>query len=136
MSALLPAPPGSGKTLLDRVEDGILPLINLVFLLLMFFIVAGHLADDPLPALPEVAVDGDREPPKADVILLASGEWRVGSQTVAQENLLNALPVSPDERPVRIAAHRDTTVPMLESLLRLLEAGGYQEVLLLTEPSP
>ena len=45
MSDLVPPPFTSGKTLMERVEDALLPLINLVFLLLMFFIVAGQLAD-------------------------------------------------------------------------------------------
>ena len=52
MSDLVPPPFTSGKTLMERVEDALLPLINLVFLLLMFFIVAGQLTDDPLPELP------------------------------------------------------------------------------------
>ena len=30
---------------MERLEDALLPLINLVFLLLMFFIVAGQLSD-------------------------------------------------------------------------------------------
>lgn len=38
MSDLVPPPFTSGKTLMERVEDALLPLINLVFLLLMFFI--------------------------------------------------------------------------------------------------
>lgn len=52
MTELIPSPSTSGKSLMERVEDALLPLINLVFLLLMFFIVAGQLADDPLPDLP------------------------------------------------------------------------------------
>ena len=52
MNELVPPPGTSGKGLLDRVEDALLPLINLVFLLLMFFIVAGQLTNNPLPELP------------------------------------------------------------------------------------
>ena len=35
MTELVPPPSTSGKGLLERVEDALLPLINLVFLLLM-----------------------------------------------------------------------------------------------------
>ena len=52
MNPLFPPPATSGKSLLARMEDALLPLINLVFLLLMFFIVAGQLAGEPLPELP------------------------------------------------------------------------------------
>ena len=54
MTELVPPPSTSGKGLLERVEDALLPLINLVFLLLMFFIVAGQLTNEPLPELPGV----------------------------------------------------------------------------------
>ena len=43
MSDLVPPPFTSGKTLMERVEDALLPLINLVFLLLMFFAFSGLL---------------------------------------------------------------------------------------------
>ncbi|MDX1551890.1 MAG: biopolymer transporter ExbD, partial [Marinobacter sp.] len=55
MSDLVPPPVTSGKSLMERLEDALLPLINLVFLLLMFFIVAGQLSDTPLPDLPGTA---------------------------------------------------------------------------------
>ena len=36
MTELVPPPSTSRKSLMERVEDALLPLINLVFLLLMF----------------------------------------------------------------------------------------------------
>ena len=47
MTDLVPPPVTSGKSLMERLEDALLPLINLVFLLLMFFIVAGQLVGHP-----------------------------------------------------------------------------------------
>ena len=74
MTELFPPPSTSGKTLLERVEDSLLPLINLVFLLLMFFIVAGQIADEPLPELPG-ASDISQQPPHADLLVTANGDW-------------------------------------------------------------
>ena len=136
MTELVPPPQSSGKSLLDRVEDALLPLINLVFLLLMFFIVAGQLADTPLPELPAAANASDPAPPDADLVLLASGELKVAGLTVARDRLLQQLP-SPDASPIlRIAAAGSVTMADLEELLRTLEQGGFRDVILLTEPQP
>ena len=69
MTDLVPPPASSGKSLMERVEDALLPLINLVFLLLMFFIVAGQLADTPLPDLPSAARSDLSQSPEADLLV-------------------------------------------------------------------
>lgn len=136
MTELIPPPQTSGKSLLDRVEDALLPLINLVFLLLMFFIVAGQLADTPLPELPAAATASDPASPTADLVLLASGKLQVAGVTVTPDRLLAQLP-SPDASPtLRIAAAGTVTMTDLEALLRTLEQGGFRDVILLTEPQP
>src|SRR5690554_7667255 len=69
MTELVPPPSTSGKGLLDRVEDALLPLINLVFLLLIFFIVAGQLTNEPLPELPGAARQQQERAPEADLMV-------------------------------------------------------------------
>ncbi|TYC56681.1 biopolymer transporter ExbD [Marinobacter sp. BW6] len=134
MSDLVPPPFTSGKTLMERVEDALLPLINLVFLLLMFFIVAGQLADDPLPELPATGQAEDRQSPHADMIVSASGEWKVDGELLNKESLVASLPEPNDQQPLKIAAAESITMADLETLFRLLEKAGYQDILLLTEP--
>lgn len=134
MTDLVPPPSTSGKTLMERVEDALLPLINLVFLLLMFFIVAGQLADDPLPELPAAAQARDQQSPHADLIVNAEGDWRVAGEILDEDSLLSHLPEPTDKQPLRIGADETITMADLETLLRLLEEGGYEDVLLLTEP--
>lgn len=134
MTDLVPPPFTSGKTLMERVEDALLPLINLVFLLLMFFIVAGQLADDPLPELPPTAEARDQQPPHADLVVSADGHWTVAGETLDESSLLANLPAPGGDQPLRIAAAESTTMTDLEALLRVLEKGGYQDILLLTEP--
>lgn len=135
MSDLVPPPVTSGKSLMERLEDALLPLINLVFLLLMFFIVAGQLSDTPLPDLPGVGDQAGNEQPQADLVVTAAGDWRVDGQTVGSKGLSDALPAPDKESPLKIAAEQDIAMADLEALLRVLEDGGYEEVILLTEPA-
>ncbi|HLV77782.1 MAG TPA: biopolymer transporter ExbD [Marinobacter sp.] len=134
MTQLVPPPATSGKGLLDRVEDALLPLINLVFLLLIFFIVAGQLADEPLPELPGTTTLKQEQPPSADLMVSAEGVWKVQGTVLTEDQLLAALPEPDQSNPLKIAADQSLTMADLESLLRLLELGGYTDVLLLTEP--
>ncbi len=134
MTELVPPPSTSGKGLLDRVEDALLPLINLVFLLLMFFIVAGQLANEPLPELPGAAQLEQARSPDADLKVQANGSWSVEGQIYKAGELLAALPEADEQSPLRIAADESIAMADLESLLQALEEGGYTEVLLLTEP--
>ena len=96
MTELVPPPSTSGKGLLERVEDALLPLINLVFLLLMFFIVAGQLTNEPLPELPGTEQSPDQQAPEADMMVQADGQWQVEGKHQTRESLLAALP-APDE---------------------------------------
>ncbi|MDL0432837.1 biopolymer transporter ExbD [Marinobacter sp. TBZ242] len=135
MSDLVPPPVTSGKSLMERLEDALLPLINLVFLLLMFFIVAGQLSDTPLPDLPGTGNQAASEQPHADLIVTADGEWQVGGQTVASKGLPDVLPAPDRESPLKIAAEQNIAMDNLETLLGVLEDIGYEEVILLTEPA-
>ncbi|PXX92520.1 biopolymer transporter ExbD [Marinobacter vulgaris] len=135
MSDLAPPPITSGKPLMERLEDALLPLINLVFLLLMFFIVAGQISDTPLPDLPGTGDQAANELPRADLIITAAGDWQVDGQTVGAEDLTSVLPAPDKEAALKIAAEQDIAMAELESLLRVLENSGYEEVILLTEPA-
>ncbi|SFL97054.1 ExbD/TolR family protein [Marinobacter zhejiangensis] len=135
MISLQPDQPRSQKSLLDRVEDSLLPLINLVFLLLMFFIVSGKLAETPLPELPTATSEQPHQPPIADLVVHADGRWLVNGQPVTTEALGQALPEVQEGQALRIAAEGQLTMAALDQLLRQLEQLGYDEVILLTEPT-
>ena len=136
MTPLTPEPFEDRKTLLERVEDSLLPLINLVFLLLMFFIVAGQLTDTPLPELPEMVSSEAGEQPEADLVVKNNGQFLVANETVTMEQLDGTLPTPEElEGPLRIGAAGITTMDDLETLFRTLEDLGYDEVILLTEPA-
>lgn len=136
MTPLTPEPFENSKSLLERVEDSLLPLINLVFLLLMFFIVAGQLTDTALPELPTMTASEAGEQPEADLVITPEGQLLAANEPVSPEELAGALPAVEDlEQPLRIAAAGVTAMTELETLFRQLEELGYDEVILLTEPA-
>ncbi|SFR66896.1 outer membrane transport energization protein ExbD [Marinobacter daqiaonensis] len=134
MTPLTPEPFEDRKTLLERVEDSLLPLINLVFLLLMFFIVAGQLTDTAIPELPGMASPEAGEQPEADLVVSADGAFMVANEPVALDALPDTLPQPQDDTTLRIAAASGTAMDQLEVLFRTLEDAGFSEVILLTEP--
>jgi biopolymer transport protein ExbD len=136
MTPLTPEPFEDRKTLLERVEDSLLPLINLVFLLLMFFIVAGQLTDTPLPELPEMTASEAGEQPEADLVIDRQGRFLVANEPVSLDNLDSTLPSAEElDQSLRIGAAGITAMSDLDTLFRKLEALGYDEVILLTEPA-
>lgn len=135
MTPLLDDRSGSHKSLLDRVEDSLLPLINLVFLLLMFFIVAGKLAETPLPELPAEQAEQYRQAPSADLVVHAGGRWLANNQPVTAATLGRLLPPPDTQQPLRVAAAGEISMADLEALLQQLEQQGYQQIMLLTEPA-
>lgn len=135
MTDLVPPPLGSGKSLMERVEDALLPLINLVFLLLMFFIVAGQLANEPLPQLPSTGTEAQQQEPRADLTVTEDGDWKLGGQVVDTEGLLAGLAPPDPDQPLIIAAAHGLPMAQLERLFRTLEDAGHTDILLLTEPA-
>jgi len=123
------------KSLMERVEDALLPLINLVFLLLMFFIVAGQMQNRALPDLPGTIAEDASDRVRADLMVLASGEWQVDGRKVDANSLARHLPASDSKPSLTVGAAAGTAMADLESLFGLLADRGYQDVVLLTEPS-
>lgn len=123
------------KSLMERLEDALLPLINLVFLLLMFFIVAGEMQNRVLPDLPDTAAEEASVRAQADLVVLASGDWQVDGKKVDASSLIRHLPASDSKSSLTVGAAAGTAMSDLESLFSLLADAGYQDIVLLTEPS-
>ncbi|WP_227498991.1 ExbD/TolR family protein [Marinobacter sp. ELB17] len=125
---------GSEKTLLSRVEDNLLPLINLAFLLLMFFIAVGQMSSTSLPDLPDSRAQQAPKQPRADLVVKSSDDWFVDGQSITEAQLLDFLPVPNDKTPLRIGANRSMTMAAMEKLFQRLESGGYRDIVLLVQP--
>ncbi len=116
-----------------RRRPGLAPMIDVVFLLLVFFLLAARFA--PSTAV-EVGAGGGGEgwsgPPRL-VEVAASGALRLNGSAIAPEALgpaLRALMAAPDD-PVALRPDADASVQALADALALLRAGGAGPVLLL-----
>lgn len=137
------------------LEDALIPLINVVFLMLIFFMLAGQIhAPDALPVDPPVSEQGQSEVPGAILVLLdAHGRAALGGEVVADEVLAaridQRLEVWRDQTP-RTAGRPETaaTPPVvtvkadaavrharLRRLLDQLRAAGVDRVRLLSQPA-
>jgi len=122
-------------SLLDRMENSLLPMINIVFLLLVFFMLAGVLMQSQLPDLPESqALEAERLS-GADLIVRGDGSLEWGGEPIRKEQLAAQLPdYDADDRLV-VAASGEVTMTELESLLRHLGQAGHPDVILISDPA-
>lgn len=126
-------PPREGsRSLTDRLEDGLLPLINVVFLLLMFFLIAGIILRDEAPSLPDSSITKGNERPELDLVAESSGELRFHGQPLSREELGSALPDYDPARKLRLAADAELSMQQLETLFSDLARAGHPRVVLLT----
>jgi biopolymer transport protein ExbD len=108
-----------------RRREPTIALINVVFLLLIFFLIAGTLAAPLDPRLTLVRAEGLTGVPPDGVVILADGTL-----------LQNGAPVTLDdvaEGTVRILPDRDLPAAELVRIGRALAAAGADHVLILAE---
>lgn len=115
-----------------RRAESTIALINVVFLLLIFFLVAGSVAP---PLDPEVALaSGEglegRAPPDA-LVLLADGRLRFRGAEVAPEAWLSAREGEDDG--VRIVPDRAVPAARLMEVTLRLRAAGAERVMVVAE---
>jgi biopolymer transport protein ExbD len=106
------------------VEFNMTPMIDVVFLLIIFFLVSSHLAQQeahlelPLPVAQTGDNGEDDDLPKITVNVLEDGEYRLGGRRVDEATLLQRLqerqaaedqPVLVSIRTSRRVAYRDLT---------------------------
>lgn len=122
-------------------DDGLIPLINIVFLLLIFFMVAGALSAQHVLQVeaPESELAGLVEPPDALILLDAQGRLAVEDVPVDADGLREHLrgllldaESGPEEFMVHIKADQAASAEALLDVMDLLRDLGLAKVTLLT----
>tara|TARA_B100000513_G_scaffold148416_1_gene69079 strand:+ start:765 stop:1178 length:414 start_codon:yes stop_codon:yes gene_type:complete len=119
-------------------DDRILPLINVVFLLLIFFMLAGHLAaTDPFNVEPPTSLS-ETEPEKSPHVVLIGGDGQLAydGKVLEQEALVQALTAEVDGGAVDFQLKADggaAAVRMVE-IMELMRQAGVKKVRVLTVP--
>jgi len=117
-------------------DDSILPLINIVFLLLIFFMLAGVLAQSPPFEMtpPSTAKTQDKAQLDNRVLSIAAdGRMALGGSEIQTDELANALDDWPKDKPLQIRADGALKAEALTELFTTLRASGVAEVNLLTQ---
>lgn len=119
-------------------EERILPLINVVFLLLIFFMLAGTLSmQEPFAVTAPVSASQTLPAPEPIRVLMGrTGQLALNGEEMARPRLLSAIATAVSEDPrVRVELKADANVPgnRVVVLLEDLHAVGLEQVSLLTE---
>lgn len=112
--------------------ENVLPLINVVFLLLVFFMVAGALERADLFAVepPEAAVDAEAQVDENVLLMAADGRLAFDGAPLEREDLAEAVGTIGDV-PLKLKADAGTEALEVVSLLEELRAAGVETVILL-----
>ena len=116
-------------------EDNILPLINVVFLLLIFFMLAGVLTQSPpfsLTPPSSVETEDSAQLESRVLSISADGELAMSGERIDDAALREALVDWPDDKPLQIRADGGLKASELTAVFDLLRELGIAEVNLLT----
>ncbi len=120
-------------------DENMIPLINIVFLLLIFFMVAGQIqAQDGSDIRPPVTSDLETDtPPMVDVQINRQNEIQLDGSSMSLEQLQAVMATEryADAEHLLIKADRDVKAADLGVLLDGLRESGIDSIRLLTEKS-
>lgn len=119
-------------------DERILPLINIVFLLLIFFMVVGRLsAADPFEIVPPRSAS-EGEPPNEPFLVAIgpAGELALNGELIDEEALLEQLAVAgAGAQEVRIKSDGRATALSVVALMERMRTAGIASVRLMTVPT-
>lgn len=136
--------PGAGSRS-NSSDDNMIPLINVVFLMLIFFMIAGQISKtDALETVPPESVNDRKLSDGESIDLLVSADGRVfiGDQSVARDELTEVLSQRVERvedvnrLTVRIKADADLPVTELKPLLSRIREAGLVKASLITRLQP
>ena len=120
-------------------EDNVLPLINVVFLLLIFFMLAGALIQEPPFSVtpPETRHTESDDPDQQYLAIAADGRLAYEGE-ILEENELGARLAARAQTgsPLQVRADNELEADRLTSLLAVLREADIAEIRLLTTRKP
>ncbi len=121
-----------------RRPVSVIPMINIIFLLLIFFIIAGNIEIvDKLDVTPPKANAVDNKPPVNAIIYLSKdGLIALNSDIIAEKDLrtvIKTLFIENQKQQVSIKADAGVPAKTLLMVMKLIEESGGSEVSLITQ---
>lgn len=111
--------------------ENTIPLINIVFLMLIFFLFAGTIDRDVAKSIKPAETDAqsERERIASALVITAEGSLLMHEQQVSIEDVMAQAPA---ETPLMIVADKDLSGPELLRILADLKAQGVKDMTLIT----
>ncbi|MEM7668229.1 MAG: biopolymer transporter ExbD [Pseudomonadota bacterium] len=112
-------------------RENIVPMINVVFLLLIFFLMAAQIAPpEPFPVAPPEAraEPGDSGP----IVLHLSADGALGFRDVLGQAAVAAAALAADQAPLHLRADRAAEAVEVARVVARLTAAGIRDVRLIT----
>lgn len=118
-------------------DERVLPLINMVFLLLIFFMLAGKLTAEQMKIEPPLSTSQDPSSPQAVTLSMdAQGRLFLNGEMVPQDNLQLALARHPDmgstDSPLVLRASAAAAATRVVAVMSRLRDAGIDQLQLLT----
>lgn len=122
-------------------DDNLIPLINIVFLMLIFFMVAGHISEsDPIKVQPPGSVSEQHSEVKPLTIVVSTdGQIAVGQEQVTEKELTAAISQQfeqaedPEAFRLLVKVDANLAVEKLQHVLSLIKQTGIKRIALATQ---
>lgn len=122
-------------------DDNLIPLINIVFLMLIFFMVAGHISEsDPIKVQPPASVSEQYSEVKPLTIVVSTdGQIAVGQEQVTEKELTAAISQQfeqaedPEAFRLLVKVDANLAVEKLQHVLSLIKQTGIKRIALATQ---
>ncbi|WP_438971480.1 ExbD/TolR family protein [Methylophaga sp.] len=122
-------------------DDNLIPLINIVFLMLIFFMVAGHISQsDPINVQPPNSSSDKQDAQEPLLILVATdGTIAFEQEIISRDELASRITekynAAMDKQALRLLVKADANLAVeeLQSVLMLIKQTGLKRVALATQ---
>lgn len=121
-----------------RTAQDLIPLINIVLLILVFFVVTSNLRSFELEgiALSRTSLMGDSARARNVLVIFADGSLSYAGKAVTKDQLTAKLQdraLRNPAKPLFIAAHAELAAPTLIEIAEMIRKAGVEKIILVTK---
>lgn len=115
-------------------DEQIMPLINIVFLLLSFFMIAGQLSNrSPFPLVPPQSLSNLADRPMDSTLFISgTGELSLDGNFITSDEVAEFRNHFPTDTPLRVSADAQTQASVILPVLAELRKAGWTDIILVT----
>ena len=126
------------RSVRKSTDEQIMPLINIVFLLLSFFMIAGQLSNrSPFALMPPHSASTLADRPMDPTLFISeTGELSLEGNMITSDEFGTFRNHFPADMPLRVSADAQTGAAIILPVLAKLRKAGWADVILVTRRAP